>query len=169
MPATKNINPQKINFSTKVDMLNVVHVEEIGDFPVAVGGVITLAPNTTYVVTKAVDLLGARLVAGGICNLFGLSSEVSFLTSTGLGVGVPLLTSIYTIVLERISFHDVDTCISIDGNTNLVALDWKAVNFIDIPNVGVINKCDNFIFDTSSFLGSQGLRFTGSIGNSTGK
>ena len=55
MPATKNINPQKINFSTTVDILNVVHVEEIGDFPVAVGGVITLAPNTTYVVTKAVE------------------------------------------------------------------------------------------------------------------
>jgi hypothetical protein len=164
MSATKNINPQKINFLTKVDISNVVRVEEIGDFPVAVGGVITLAPNTTYIVITHVDLLGARLVAGGVCNLLGLSSEVSFLTSTGLGVGVPLITSIYTIVLEKISFHDVDTCISIDGNTNLVALDWKAVNFIDIPKVWNINSCDNFIFDTGSFLGSQGAKFTGTIG-----
>jgi hypothetical protein len=30
--------------------------------------------------------------------------------------------------------------------------------------VGTINTCDNFIFDTGAFLGSQGLRFTGTIG-----
>ena len=151
-------------FKTTSGGSEVQYIGSLFGFPVAVNGVITLKENTTYIITKEVDLLGNRLVAGGVCNLFGLSSETSFLKSTGLGVGVPLLTSIYTIVLEKISFHDVDTCISIDGNTNLVALDWKAVNFINIPNVGVINSCDNFIFDTGSFLGSQGLRFTGSIG-----
>lgn len=149
-----------------VDMISeqVVKVDKLQDFPSANSGVITLEAGKTYVVTTEVDLLGARLVTGGICNLVGLSSETSFLTSTGLGEGVPLLTSIYTIVIERISFHDVDTCISIDGNTNLVALDWKAVNFIDIPKVWNINSCDNFIFDTGAFLGSQGAKFTGTIG-----
>ena len=143
---------------------DVIFVSSLSDFPTAVGGVITLASNVTYIVTTTVDLLGSRLTTSGVCNLFGTSSETSFLTSTGLGASTPLITSIYTIVLERISFKDIGTCFSIDGNTNLVALDWKAVNFINIPNVGVINKCDNFIFDTSSFLGSEGLRFTGSIG-----
>jgi len=143
---------------------DVIFVSSLSDFQTAVGGVITLASNVTYIVTTTVDLLGSRLTTSGVCNLFGTSSETSFLTSTGLGASTPLITSIYTIVLERISFKDVGTCFSIDGNTNLVSLDWKAVNFINIPNVGVINKCDNFIFDTSSFLGSEGLRFTGSIG-----
>jgi hypothetical protein len=143
---------------------NIIFVNAKADFPAAVSGVITLLEGKTYVVTTSIDLLGDRLVTGGVCNLFGTSSETSFLTSTGLGASTALITSIYTIVLERISFKDVGTCFSIDGNTNLVALDWKAVNFINIPNVGVINKCDNFIFDTGAFLGSEGLRFTGTIG-----
>jgi len=150
--------------SGAVTIGNVVYVSSLTDFPTPVSDVITLVADTTYILTTEIDLLGSRLVAGGVCNLFGLSSEVSFLTSTGLDSSTPLITSIYTIVIERISFKDVGTCFSIDGNTNLVALDWKAVNFINIPNVGVVNKCDNFIFDTGSFLGSQGLRFTGSIG-----
>lgn len=153
-----NININLSEFEN-VDVINTK-----ADFPAAVGGVITLEANKTYVITDTVDLLGDRIECGGVVNLFGLSSETSFLTSTGLGVGVPLITTLYTIVLEKISFKDVGTCLSIDGNTNLVALDWKAVNFINIPNVGVINTCDNFIFDTGAFLGAQGLRLTGTIG-----
>jgi hypothetical protein len=111
-----------------------------------------------------VDLTGDRIVTSGVCNLFGYSSEVAYLTSTGLGVGVPLITSEWTIVIENITIRDVDTALSIDGNTRLVALDWENVNFAGVPNVGVINTCDNFIFDTGSFLGAQGLLFTGTIG-----
>ena len=134
------------------------------DFPASVAGVITLEANKTYIIQNEVDLLGDRLEAGGVVNLFGTSSETSSLTSTGLGVGVPLLTSIYTIVLENLTFKDVDTCIDIDGNTNLVALDWENVNFSNIPNAGTINTCDNFIFETGAFLSAQGLVFTGTIG-----
>ena len=156
----------EISYANLVSIIGggIIFVNAKDDFPAAVSGVITLAAGKTYIVTTSIDLLGDRLVTGGACNLFGTSSETSFLTSTGLGVSTALITSIYTIVLEHISFKDVDTCLSIDGNTNLVALDWKAVNFINIPNVGVINKCDNFIFDTGAFLDSKGLRFTGSIG-----
>jgi hypothetical protein len=143
---------------------NVTIVNDKADFPDAVEGVITLEAERTYIISADVDLTGDRLVAGGICNLFGYSSETSYLTSTGLAEGVPLLTSEYTIVIEGLTIRDVDTAISIDGNTNLVALDWKAVNFIDVQNVGTINTCDNFIFDTGSFLGAQGFKFTGTIG-----
>ena len=152
------------NVNNNTTINEIVIVDNLSKLPDPVEKVRTLEAGKTYIITTEIDLLGDRLVAGDVCNLFGLSSEVSFLTSTGLGTSTPLITSIYTIVLERISFKDVGTCFSIDGNTNLVALDWKAVNFINIPNVGVVNKCDNFIFDTGSFLGSQGLRFTGTIG-----
>jgi len=143
---------------------HVTIVNEKTDFPAAISGVITLEAERTYFIATDVDLTGDRLVAGGICNLFGYSSEVSYLTSTGLGEGVPLLTSEYTIVIEGLTIRDVDTAIYIDGNTRLVALDWKALNFLNVPNVGVINTCDNFIFDTGAFLGAQGFRFTGTIG-----
>jgi hypothetical protein len=143
---------------------NVTIVNVKSDLPTPSGGVITLEADKTYIITADVDLTGDRLVTAGVCNLFGNSSETSSLTSTGLGVGVPLITSLYSIVLHNITFRDVDTCLDIDGNTNLVALDWRNVNFADIANVGVINSCDNFIFDTGSFLGSQGLSFTGTVG-----
>lgn len=143
---------------------NVVFVSQKSDFPTPIAGVITLVAGTTYIVTTTVDLTGDRLVCGGVVNIFGTSSETSYLTSTGLGVGVPLITSIYTVVLRYITFHDVDTCYSIDGNTNLVALDWIGVNWANVPNVGEINTCDNFILETCAFLGANGMTFTGTVG-----
>lgn len=143
---------------------NVSFISAKTDFPNAIGGVITLQGGRTYVITTTVDLTGDRLVCDGVVNLFGLSSETSYLTSTGLGVGVPMISSIYTIVLRYITFHDVDTCFDIDGNTNMVALDWVGVNWVDIPNVGQINTCDNFILETCAFLGSNRMIFTGTVG-----
>jgi hypothetical protein len=143
---------------------NVVWVSQKSDFPAPVSGVITLQAGYTYIITDSVDLTGDRLVCGGVVNLFGTSSETSFLTSTGLGVGVPLVTSIYTVVFRYMTFHDVDTCYSIDGNTNLVALDWIGVNWANVTNVGEINTCDNFILETCAFLGANGMTFTGTVG-----
>jgi hypothetical protein len=145
--------------------INIDKIKEVEyTLPAAVGGVVTLEAGKTYLISEPIDLNGDRIVAGGVCNLFGTSSETASITSTGLGVGVPLITSEYTIVLETITIKDVDTAIDIDGNSRLVALDWENVNFQNVPNVGVINTCDNFILDTGAFLGSQGLRFTGTVG-----
>jgi hypothetical protein len=148
------------NININIDKINEIEY----NLPASVGGVVTLLAGKTYLLSEPIDLLGDRIVAGGVCNLFGTSSETASITSTGLGVGVPLLTSDFTIVLESITIKNVDTAIAIDGNVNLVALDWRNVNFENVPNVGVINTCDNFIFDTSAFLGAQGLTFTGTIG-----
>jgi hypothetical protein len=148
------------NININIDKINEIEY----NLPASVGGVVTLLAGKTYLLSEPIDLLGDRIVAGGVCNLIGTSSETASITSTGLGVGVPLLTSDFTIVLESITIKNVDTGIAIDGNVNLVALDWRNVNFENVPNVGVINTCDNFIFDTSAFLGAQGLRFTGTIG-----
>jgi hypothetical protein len=168
-PVILTIDLTLINLQDQIDNIvcetnSIIYINSLSDFPAPSASVITLQANKTYIITQAVDLDGNRLETSGVCNLFGLSSEVSFLTSTGLGVGVPLITSEWTIVIEKLSIKDVDTAVYIDGNSRLVALDWKAVNFIDVPNVGTIDTCDNFIFDTSAFLGAQGLKFTGTIG-----
>jgi hypothetical protein len=148
------------NININIDKINEIEY----NLPASVGGVVTLVAGKTYLLSEPIDLLGDRIVTAGVCNLFGTSSETASITSTGLGVGVPLITSDFTIVLESITIKNVDTAIAIDGNVNLVALDWRNVNFENVPNVGVINTCDNFIFDTGAFLGSQGLRFTGTVG-----
>jgi hypothetical protein len=143
---------------------NVVVVNTKSDFPTPINNVITLAEDKTYYVSTMVDLTGDRIVTSGVCNLFGYSSEVSTLTSTGLGVGVPLITSEWTIVIENITIKDVHTAIDINGNTRTIALDWENVNFTNVPNVGIINTSDNFIYETGAFLGSEGLVLTGTVG-----
>lgn len=148
--------------TVKFDKL--IYVEEKSDFPTPVGGVITLEADKTYILVNDIDLTGDRLVTSGVVNIFGQSSETCILTSTGLGVGVPLLTSTYTVVLEKITIGGVNTAIDIDGTITPIALDWKAVNFKDVPNIGTIDTCDNFIYDTGAFLNSKGLVFDGTIG-----
>lgn len=100
-------------------------------------------------------------------TILGTSSETSYLTSTGLDVGIPLLTSVYTIPVKNITFRDVDTAIYINDNgtaNQQVAIDWLGVNFFNVPNIGEIENADNFIFQVGAFLNSQNLKFTGTIG-----
>jgi len=139
-------------------------VNSLADLPDAVDGVITLEANMTYLIATTIDLMGSRLVIGGIITLLGTSSETSFLKSTGLAENVPLLTSRFTIPIKNLSFKDVHTALYIDNNGNQpLALDWYGVNFVNIPNVGEIGNFDNFILETSAFLNSKGLRFTGTF------
>ena len=148
------------------ESVDFILIESVSDFPTAVGGVITLEDNKTYYITKTIDLNGSRLVGGANTTILGSSSENSILTSTGLGVGVPLLSSIYTTPIRHIAINDVDTAIEFDGATNPdeMALDWTGVNFVNVPNVGTIKKASNFIFDKGAFLNSKGLKFDGEIG-----
>lgn len=144
----------------------IVFVSKKSDFPTAVDGVITLEDNKTYYITSNVDLTGDRLVGGANTTILGASSENCSLTSTGLGVGVPLLSSIYTTPIRHIAINDVDTAVSFDGtsNPNEMALDWTGVNFVNVPNIGNIKEASNFIFDKGAFLNSKGLKFDGTIG-----
>lgn len=140
-------------------------ISDRSSFPASVGGVITLLPNVSYFINGDIDLKGDRLLGSSNTTLIGGSSENCTLTSTGLGVGVALFTSEWTTPIRHIAFKDVDTAIDINGVTNApVALDWTGVNFLNVPNIGTISTCDNFIFSKGAFLNSQGLLLTGSIG-----
>ena len=146
------------------DSIRFIFITQKSDFPASVGGIITLENEYTYFITGHIDLIGDRLVSGENTTIIGGSSENCTITSTGLGVGIALFTSEWTTPIRNIAFKDVDTALDIDGNTNLVALDWTGVNFVNVPNVGVIDNADNFIFNIGAFLNSQGLLFTGTIG-----
>ena len=144
---------------------SIVFVDTKADFPTASGGVITLGANITYFITNNIDLTGDRLVGSANTVLIGGSSENCTITSTGLGTGVALFTTEWTTPIRHITFKDVDTALAIDGNTNPpVALDWTGVNFLNVPNVGTINTCDNWIYSKGAFLNSKGLIFDGTTG-----
>ena len=155
-------------FGIKKDNLiptEFVFVSKIQDLPNAVSNVITLEANKTYYFTDTVDLLGSRLVGNENTVILGSSSENSRIKSTGLGVGVPLFYTEWTTPVRHVTFQDVDTAIHIVGNVNPpVALDWTGVNFLNVPNIGLIDTCDNFIYSKGAFLNSQNLKFIGSIG-----
>lgn len=134
------------------------------DFPVPVSNVITLLDNVTYFIAADIDLTGDRLVSGSDTTIIGGSSENCTLTSTGLNASTPLLTIGYTTPIRHISFEDVGTAIAVDGTARTVALDWTGVNFVNVPNIGTINTCGNFIFTKGAFLNSGNMSFTGTIG-----
>lgn len=145
---------------------NIIFVNSLSDLPTPSAGVITLQANKTYYITSLIDLLGNRLVGGANTTIIGASSEVSILTSTGLGGGIALLSSIYTTPIRHIAINDVHTAVNFDGtsNPNDMALDWTGVNFVNVPSIGIIREASNFVFDKGAFLNSKGLVFDGTIG-----
>lgn len=143
---------------------NFVWVSEASDFGTAVGGVITLAANTTYFITTTVDLNGDRLVGNENTTLLGATSEISRLTSTGLSATEYLYTTQWTCPVRYMTFQDVPKAIYIDGTLRTVAADWDGVNFLNVGEVGVVDSTDNFIFDKGAVLSSTGWTFKGSIG-----
>lgn len=140
-----------------------IFVADINDFPTPVNSVITLQDDVTYFITNTIDLNGNRLVGGSNTTILGASSEVSILTSTGLGSGIALFTSNYTTPIRHISFNNVDTALFIDGNGNSAALDWTGVNFVNVPNVGIVKNFTNLILNKCAFLNSKGLTLDGTF------
>jgi hypothetical protein len=128
------------------------------------GDAIQLLDDTTYFLAVNLDLKGKRLIGGNNTTIIGGSSENCTLTSTGLDSNVALFTTEYTTPIRHISFINVGTAIAINGNNRVVALDWTGVNFVNVPNIGTINTCENFIFSKGAFLNSRGLVFEGTHG-----
>lgn len=174
--ALEQLFRQALNLTpTEIDVINasiaritenvkVINIKE--DFPEPVGGVITLEAGKSYFITAPIDLTGDRLETAGVLDIVGTSSETASLTSTGLGSGVPLLTSRWTIPIRFITFKDVHTGFYIDDNAGAgapLAVDWFGVNFSNVTVVGEFGDISNFVYDTGAFLGSQGLTFTGDV------
>lgn len=146
-------------------MLNqtIVRVDDKTSLPDAVGGIITLSSDTTYEIIGTLDLTGDRLVGALNTCILGSSSENSFITSTGLGVGIPLFSTAFTTPIRHITFKDVDTALLIDADGNSGAYDWTGVNFTNVPNVGIMRNFANTVLTKCAFLNSQGLILDGAF------
>lgn len=151
------------SYGFQLDKERVVFISQSEDFPDAVNGVITLVDDYTYFLINDIDLNGSRLVSGQNTTLIGGSSENCSITSTGLGSGIAILTSVYTTPIRHITIKDVDTALDFDGTGNTMALDWTGVNIENVPNIGTIKEFSNFIFSKGAFLNSQGLIFDGNF------
>lgn len=132
--------------------------------PAAVSNAINFEGNVTYYITNNIDLTGDRIILGENTTIIGGSSENCSITSTGLGVGVPLITGNYSAPIRHIAIKDVDTAFDLDGTGNTMALDWTGLNLVNVPNVGTITEASNWIYSKGAFLNSQGLKFDGTVG-----
>ena len=81
------------NPATGGSVADVRYISNKHDLPLSSGGIITLLNDVTYFFTNDVDLLGDRIWCGENSVILGFSSENCSITSTGLGVGVALITS----------------------------------------------------------------------------
>lgn len=150
-----------------VDTRPLIYVQGLKELPTPIDGVIYLQAGFSYVFIGEIDLWGNRFVCEGDVAMMGISSETSFITSTGLPAGVPLFSTAYSIPIQNITFHDVDTCFSISGNTTTTAIDWSNTNFRNIPNVGIVGNVANFVVEFLSFLNAAGLFFNGQCGTAS--
>lgn len=138
-----------------------VFVKDKSDLPLAVGGVITLADETTYFFITEVDLTGDRLVGGVNTTILGGSSENCRIKSTGLASA--LITSAYSLPIRNITL-EASLVLALDGDGTTTALDWFGVNFTDCAVIGTVKDYSNFIMNDSAFLNSSGLTLDGTIG-----
>lgn len=143
---------------------NLIFVNSKSDFPTAVSGVITLADNVTYFITKTIDLTGDRLVGGQNTTIIGGSSENCFLISTGLDANTALISSQWSLPMRNFSITH-GTALNLDATGNsTAALDWFGVNFTNCTNVGLIKSYSNFIMSDCALLSSANMVFDGTIG-----
>lgn len=141
---------------------NMVFVDSPSNLPLSQNGVITLVDETTYYITKEIDLLGDRIVSGQDTVIIGSSSENCRIKSTGLTD--PLITSQYSLPLRHITL-EASTIFDLDANGNPnQALDWYGVNLENSSNIGRIADYSNFIASSMAFLSASGLTFDGSFG-----
>lgn len=144
-----------------------VFVNDIFDFPAAVGNVITLKNNATYYIVKNIDLNGLRLVCGVNTTILGASSENCSITSTSLDASSYLITSNYTLPIRHITIKDVAKGVIInpdDTAAQPIALDWTGVNFSGCTTNLYCNTIDNFIFSKGAILGGGSFIFNGAVG-----
>lgn len=139
-------------------------VNNKNDLPTAVSGVITLADNVTYFITKTIDLTGDRLVGGQNTTIIGGSSENCILISTGLDASTALLSSAWSIPMRNISItHGTALNLDATGNANQ-AIDWFGTNFLNCATVGLIKSYSNVILSDCALLNSANMTFDGTIG-----
>lgn len=157
----------KISNGPAVTSSTLVEVSSQSDLPAPVAGVITLDADTAYHITAHITTdPGVRFVLDGIVAIYGTSSETASLTGSDLG-GQPYITSQYSLPMRDLTITATGgPAVSIDGSafSNVAAIDWRAVNFVDTPSVGTIKDVSNFIHIDSAYLNSSGLQFDGTIG-----
>lgn len=142
-------------------------IRSISDFPnQPINGIIYLAADTVYTFVGIVDLHGLRLVCKGKCGFIGLTSENSYLTSSGLGAGVPLITATTgdDLTIRNLTIFNITSGVVFNVSGGGVAqLNFTAFNLF-FCNIGILDNTGNIIFLNCVLINSYGLIFDTAVG-----
>lgn len=156
--------PKKKRSAYLLGSAPVYYIRSLADFPnPPINGWIFLDALTSYIIIGLVDLHGNRLFCKGIVDMGGVSSETSYLVSTGLTSGA-MITSAYSLPIKNLTIYGVSGAAYVfdlnGGGT--AALDWSAFNMLDC-RIGTVANVTNYIIGKSFFGGCYGFVFDGSI------
>lgn len=147
---------------TQITPNNHVQVHSASDLPTASGGVRTLAADTTYHITGAVDIGGDRLVMSDGTTIMGHNNLYDTITSTTTGALITM-TDVNTritnvgFVCSSGSFFDVD-----GTGVESCTLDYVSVT---CDTIGDVDNIDEFDVSRCVFTAaSAGMTTTGAIG-----
>jgi hypothetical protein len=142
-------------------------IRGIKDFPnQPINGVIYLNANTNYTFVGFVDLQGLRLVCKGVCGIIGLTSETSFIASSGLGAGVPLITSTTggDLTMRNITIINITSGVVFNVSGGGAAqLNFTALNLFSC-NIGTLNNTGNILFTSCALINSYGIIYDTAVG-----
>ena len=142
---------------------NVVVVHSVSDLPAAVGGVITLAANTIYLIVGTISLSSSVISIPNTSGLIGTNPFIDKITSASSS---PLLTISNNCVISNLGFsHSAGDFIDVNDTasydiliTNCVVEQCNKIGSVDAPGNFVMKDCN--IKNASSATGG-GLDFTG--------
>lgn len=161
--ADSSLQSQIDTINSQIGNPEFVFVNEKADFPTPSAGVITLASNTTYYVTKAIDLTGDRLVASQNTAILGSSSKNCSLVSTGLSSATAMITSNWSLPVRNITLTH-GTTIDLDASANAnQKLEWFDVTFESCATVGAIKGYSDVIMTDSILSASANMSFDGTF------
>lgn len=131
----------------------LVYVSSISDLPAANAGVITLANNAVYRFVANVDLAGSRFVMGHNTALVGTPFAAT-VTSTGLYVTTPLISSTQDFCLDGLNFVAPTMLDAIVANTAVVNI--RQCSFEANVACGTIGGGTMFTVDSCNWNGTEG-------------
>jgi len=140
--------------------VNEIYITELSNFPAPVGGVITLAANTKYIVTTAIDLGVNEIAYSANSDIQGFNSSIASLTSSTTGF---LLTANQVALrVGNLTLACPNGTLFNHTGTVTAAVIIRAVVAFNYTNVAQFTNTHSGVVESASFIGGvNGFVFTG--------
>lgn len=145
----------------------VTYVRSLSDLPTPVNSIITLSASQSYLITNRIDLSGNRIVTQLPTSIYGINSDISRITSTGLNPDMPLLSTTNDVFLRDLTFQNNATMLALESATLSNNAFLNRCIFRNCSSLGLIKNYDTSLFDTIFCYNVGGMKFDGTMATVT--